>query len=62
MKLNQKMFMKSFLNTNTYFILVNINRNFLIELKVIGKMENEHRGIPINDFVRLKLNSIPLGN
>ena len=54
--------MKSFLNTNTYFILVNINRNFLTELKVIGKMENDHRGIPINDFVRLKLNSIRLGN
>ena len=41
-EINQKMFMKKFLNINTYLTLVIINQSFLIQKnkKVIGKMKD----------------------
>ena len=56
MKLNQKMFIKNFLITNTYLTLVNTNQKFFdsTNKKVIDKMKDKHKGIPINEFVGLK--------
>ena len=55
-KINQKMFMKFFLNINTYLTLVIIYQSFLIQKneKVIGKMKDELKVIPINKFIGLK--------
>ena len=55
-KINQKMFMKFFLNINTYLTLVIIYQSFLIQKneKVIGKMKDEFKVIPINKFIGLK--------
>ena len=51
MKLNPKMFIKNFLNTNTCLNSATINPT---NKKVIGKMKDYHKGIPINEFVGLK--------
>ena len=55
-KINQKMFMKFFLNINTYLTLVIIYQSFLIQKneKVIGKMKDEFKVTPINKFIGLK--------
>ena len=55
-KINQKMLMKFFLNINTYLTLVIIYQSFLIQKneKVIGKMKDEFKVIPINKFIGLK--------
>ena len=55
-EINQKMLMKNFLNINTYLTLVIINQSFLIQKnkKVIDKMKDEFKGIPINKFIGLK--------
>ena len=63
-KLNQKMmFMKNFLNTNTRLTLVNINQSKFFDptnKKIVGKIKDEYKGIPINEFIRLKSKMYPI--
>ena len=55
MKSNQKILMKMFLNTNTCLTLVNVNQSFFDpDKRVIGKMKDQFKGIPINKFIELK--------
>ena len=55
MKSNQKILMKMFLNTNTCLTLVNVNQSFFDpDKRVIGKMKDQFKGIPINKFIGLK--------
>ena len=47
--------MKMFLNTNTCLTLVNVNQSFFdSDKRVIGKMKDQFKGIPINKFIGLK--------
>ena len=56
MKSNQKIFMEIFLNIKTCLTLVNFNQIFFnwINKRIIGKMKDEFKGIPINKFMGLK--------
>ena len=56
MKSNKKILMKKFLNTSTCLTLVNINQSFFdpANKRVIGKMKDKFKGIPVNKFIGLK--------
>ena len=56
MKSNQKIFMEIFLNIKTCLTLVNFNQIFFnwTNKRIIGKMKDEFKGIPINKFMGLK--------
>ena len=53
------MFMKKFLNTNICLILAVFQKTLFYDNQnemVVGKMKDEHKGIPIIKFVGLKSN------
>ena len=53
------MFMKNFLNTNICLILAIFQKTLFYDNQnemVVGKMKDEHKGIPIIKFVGLKSN------
>ena len=56
MKSNKKILMKKFLNTSTCLTLANINQSFFdpANKRVIGKMKDKFKGIPVNKFIGLK--------
>ena len=55
-EINQKMFMKNFLNINICLILGNIKSTFFdpTNKKIIGKMKDEFKRTSINRFIGLK--------